>query len=60
MKRSTHLIPDLTLEHLEEEVLERSKTIPSAWYVHPAYHEIDRKYVFARSWQYVCSTAQLK
>ena len=50
MKRSTHLIPDLTLEHLEEEVLERSKTIPSAWYVHPAYHEIDRKYVFARSW----------
>lgn len=52
--------PDLSLDHLEEEVLERSKTIPSAWYVHAAYHDLDREYVFSRSWQYVCSASQLK
>jgi choline monooxygenase len=51
--------PDLTLHHLEEDVLERSKTIPSAWYVHPSYHDLDRKFVFSRSWQYVCSSARL-
>jgi choline monooxygenase len=52
-------IPDLTPHHLEEDVLERSKTVPSAWYVHPAYHDLDRKYVFSRSWQYMCSLRQL-
>ena len=53
------LPPDLTKQHLAEDVLERSNTIPSAWYVHPDYHSIDRNYVFARSWQYVGSSKQL-
>lgn len=53
-------IPDLTDSHLEESALEVSKTIPSSWYVHPTFHELDRRYLFERSWQYVCSSGQLK
>jgi len=60
MENPIQHIPDLTPSHLEEDVLERSKTIPSAWYVHPEYHSIDRKYVFERSWQYVSSCGQLE
>lgn len=52
--------PDLTDAHFVEDALAVSKTIPSAWYVHPAYHEVDRRYIFERSWQYVCASDQLK
>lgn len=31
--------------------VERSETIPASWYTDPAFHEIDRDAVFARSWQ---------
>ncbi|MBT3449269.1 MAG: aromatic ring-hydroxylating dioxygenase subunit alpha [Bacteroidetes Order II. Incertae sedis bacterium] len=51
--------PDLTPHHLKEEVLERSKTIPSSWYVHPAYHKLDQDRIYARTWQYVGSAARL-
>ena len=51
--------PDLIPQHLQEETLERSKTIPSSWYVHPAYHDIDRRKVFSRTWQYVGSSSRL-
>ena len=43
----------LTDEALEEAPLARSKTIPSAWYVHPDFHAFDRDVVMARTWQYV-------
>jgi choline monooxygenase len=33
--------------------LERAETIPSAWYVDPAFHTFDQKAVLARSWQLV-------
>ena len=43
----------LTEDALEEAPLARSKTIPSAWYVHPDFHAFDRDAVMARTWQYV-------
>ena len=47
------IAPLLTDEALEEAPLARSKTIPSAWYVHPDFHAFDRDVVMARTWQYV-------
>lgn len=38
----------------------RSETIPSAWYVDPAFHAVDRDAVFARSWQNVGSVDQVR
>lgn len=45
--------PRLDPDDLEPEALERASTIPSAWYVDPAFHAVDREAVFARSWQCV-------
>lgn len=48
----THL-PDLNLDTLRIQPLARAETIPSAWYVHPDFHELDRETLFSKSWQYV-------
>lgn len=39
--------------------LSRSETIPSSWYVDPAFDELDRRAVFERTWQYVGPAAHL-
>lgn len=48
-----HLERLLSDEALAEEPLARAKTIPSAWYVDPEFHALDRNAVMARTWQYV-------
>jgi choline monooxygenase len=39
--------------------LERSETIPSAWYVDPRFHDLDREAAFARTWQHVGHVSQV-
>jgi len=51
--------PDLTPETLSIQPLARAETIPSSWYVDPAFHAFDRERIFAGSWQYVGHEAQL-
>ncbi len=48
------LAPDLAILPLE-----RAETIPSAWYVDPRFHELDREAVFARTWQPVGHVSQV-
>lgn len=36
---------------LESVPIERSATIPSAWYTDPRFHQVDRDAVFAETWQ---------
>jgi choline monooxygenase len=50
---------DLTDQDLAIAPLPRAETIPSAWYVDPRFHELDREAVFARTWQLVAHGAQL-
>ena len=45
--------PDLDPDVLTDQPLARAETLPSAWYVEPRFHALDREAVFARSWQYV-------
>jgi choline monooxygenase len=51
-------LPDLTEQHLQIVPIERAETIPSRWYTDPRFHEIDREYVFARTWQNVGHVGQ--
>lgn len=51
---------DLTDRDLSIVPLARAETIPSAWYVEPRFHELDREAVFARSWQMVAHAGQLR
>lgn len=53
------LLPDIRPEDLDTVPLERSETIPSAWYTDPRFHEVDRQAVFARTWQYVADLNRL-
>jgi len=39
--------------------LERAETIPSAWYVDPRFHDLDREAVFGCSWQHVGHVSQV-
>ncbi len=45
---------------LRSEPVARSDTIPSAWYVDPRFHQIDRDAVFADSWQGVAHESLLE
>lgn len=47
-------------EALTEEPLAVAKTIPSAWYVDPAFHNLDRDAVMARTWQYVGPASRVR
>lgn len=42
--------PELTAEILTHPPVARAETIPSAWYVDPRFHELDREAVFAPAW----------
>ncbi|HET7248572.1 MAG TPA: aromatic ring-hydroxylating dioxygenase subunit alpha [Gemmatimonadales bacterium] len=52
-------LPDIDPADLASVPLERSETIPSAWYTDSAFHELDRQAVFARTWQYVGDLSRL-
>ena len=43
--------PELTDQALASEPVERSETIPSAWYTDARFHPLDRDAVFATTWQ---------
>src|SRR5688572_3226275 len=51
---------DITSDALSITPLARAETIPSAWYVDPRFHELDREAVFASSWQLVAHAGQLR
>ena len=51
--------PDLTADLLTTVPLERSETIPSAWYTDPRFHDLDREAILAESWQHVGHVDQL-
>jgi choline monooxygenase len=53
------LLPDLDPADLDSVPVERSETIPSAWYTDPRFHELDRQAVFGRTWQYVADLPRL-
>ncbi|HET7025364.1 MAG TPA: Rieske 2Fe-2S domain-containing protein, partial [Gemmatimonadales bacterium] len=46
-------LPRIRTSDLKVVPIERSETIPSAWYVDPRFHALDRGAVFARNWQMV-------
>ncbi len=52
LRETAHNLPSFTGGDLANEALERASTIPSDWYVHPAFHAFDRAAVMERSWQY--------
>ncbi|HEU4698384.1 MAG TPA: aromatic ring-hydroxylating dioxygenase subunit alpha [Gemmatimonadales bacterium] len=52
-------LPPLDPADLAVEPLARAATLPSAWYVDPAFHAVDREAVFARSWQGVGDASQV-
>ncbi len=51
--------PVLDPADLAGESLARARTVPSAWYVDPEFHEADREWIFARTWQGIAHAAQL-
>jgi choline monooxygenase len=53
-------LPDFTDETLRTDPIERSETIPSTWYTDPRFHDIDREYIFAQTWQNVGHLGQVK
>jgi len=56
-------IPSLLVNHPEEfnqPPIEQAFTIPSSWYHNHEVFDFEREVVFARNWQYVCHTDQLK
>ena len=44
---------------LDTAPLERAETIPSAWYVDPRFHGLDREAVFGTTWQHVGHVSQV-
>ena len=52
-------LPELTDDSLAIDPVERAETIPSAWYVDPRWHLLDRDAVLGRSWQGVGHVDQL-
>lgn len=52
--------PQIAASDLVVQPLERSETIPSAWYVDPAFDELDQRAVFERTWQYVGPVSRLE
>jgi choline monooxygenase len=53
-------LPDFTPEQFAVKPIEQAETIPSSWYTHPAYHEIDRQAVFSRTWQAISHVSQVQ
>lgn len=53
-------LPDFTPDHLALTPIERAETIPSAWYVDPRFHAVDRDAIFAQTWQGVGHASQVR
>jgi len=53
-------VADLVGPDLATVPLERAETIPSAWYVDPRFHDLDREAVFGRTWQHVGHVSQVQ
>ncbi|MDZ4698105.1 MAG: aromatic ring-hydroxylating dioxygenase subunit alpha [Rhodothermales bacterium] len=53
-------VPEWSPETLDVDPIERSETIPSSWYVDPAFHAWDRTAVFSTHWQYAGHIGQLR
>jgi choline monooxygenase len=51
--------PAIAEADLVPEPLARARTIPSAWYVEPRFHDADREWIFARTWQGMAHAAQV-
>ncbi|MCC6751887.1 MAG: aromatic ring-hydroxylating dioxygenase subunit alpha [Deltaproteobacteria bacterium] len=56
---SKTLFADLTPETLRTLPLTQAVTNPSAWFIDPRFHELDREAIFAATWQSVGYAAQL-
>jgi choline monooxygenase len=52
--------PPIQAVDLEIVPVERSETIPSAWYVDPAFHEFDLRAIFSQTWQYIGHGSKLR
>lgn len=53
------IFPTLTEQTLAISPIERSETIPSDWYINPAFHQLDRKAIFSQTWQWVGHLGQV-
>jgi choline monooxygenase len=53
MKSDWKSLPDFTEKDLEIIPLERAETIPSSWYVHPGFLNLEKELVFNHCWQLV-------
>jgi choline monooxygenase len=51
--------PGIKKTDLKTVPLARSQTIPSQWYVDPAFHQFDQQAVFGTSWQFVTDVEQV-
>ena len=52
-------LPDLSPEDLAVVPVERAATIPSSWYVHPGFLELEHEVVFGATWQCVGHHSQV-
>ncbi len=52
--------PAISPADLEIQTLARSETIPSAWYIDPCFHELDKKAIFDHSWHNIGHVSRLK
>lgn len=53
-------LPNILPDDLEIKPLARSETIPSSWYTHPRFHELDNHAVFNHSWHNIGHVSRLK
>jgi choline monooxygenase len=53
------MLPDIPAEQLARVPVERSETLPSAWYTDPRFADADREWIFARTWQGIAHAAQV-
>ena len=51
--------PTLSARALQIQPVERAETIPASWYLDPAFDELEREAVFARTWQHVGHVSQV-
>ena len=52
--------PQVDSKVFASQPIERAETLPAGWYTDPAFHEIDRELLFARTWQYAAHRSQLE
>ncbi|HYQ86817.1 MAG TPA: aromatic ring-hydroxylating dioxygenase subunit alpha [Bacteroidota bacterium] len=57
---NTFTPPPIAERDLRIDPLERSETIPSTWYTDPRFFEIDKRSIFARTWQLIGHSGRLQ